>query len=196
MSVIAKFNVQAVRDFGSGALIELSNICENDLMAAYNPDHEDKLFTKYSPWGEARLHVRQGVVLPLVQDQFYAVITSLEELGIPPKTDYNDKTPILAQTHALYRTKLSIQGITDRGEGQAKQIEFLGGINDESGVTAFNWRMAVDNPGATGQLKAGSSNYFVGFYPRSKFSYLEAVNAALTPPTMDDSAAAEELTDA
>lgn len=169
MSVIAKLNVSDVRDFGSGALIELSCVCANDLMAAYAESHEDKLFTKYSPWGEARLHVEAGVKLPLKGDQYYLMILADDEAGEQP------------HPAADLRTKLWVQGVTDRGEGAAKQLEMMGG-KDPSGITAFNWRMAVDNPGATNQLKAGSSGYTVGFYPTVRFDRDETIAAAHSKP--------------
>lgn len=166
MSVIAKMNVAAVRDFGSGALIELSCVCANDLMAAYAESHEDKLFTQYSPWGEARLHVRSGVKLPEVGDQFYLMVLTPEEVGEQP------------HKQAVYQSPVYIAGLTDRGEGAAKQAEFVGSKHDESGVTGFNWRMSVDNPRATSQFAPGVSGYRVGFYPLVGFSRDEAIAAA------------------
>ena len=179
MSVIAKMNASAVRDFGSGALIELSCVCANDLMAAYAESHEDKLFTKYSPWGEARLHLRAGVPLPLQGDQFYMMIVGPDEFpgGVPE----DGKSLRREDNGALYRTKLWIQGVTDRGEGQAKTVEFMGSINDQTGVTAFNWRMAVDNPGATDQLKAGRSDYVLEVFPIVRFDRDQAIEAAHSP---------------
>lgn len=166
MSVIAKMNVTAVRDFGSGALIELSCVCANDLMAAYAESHEDKLFTQYSPWGDARLHVASGTKLPMAGDQFYLVVLTPDEVGDT------------LHAKAAYEAPLYIAGLTDRGEGTAKQVEFVGGANKTHTVTGFNWRMSVDNPAATDQFIPGKSGYSVGFYPLSSFDRDEAIQAA------------------
>lgn len=180
MSVIAKMNTQTARDFGCGALIEFSCVCANDLMAAYAESHEDKLFTKYSPWGEARLHVRAGVPLPESGDQFYLLILSADEIEAGAHHD-----------QAAYSAPIYVSGVTDRGEGQAKQVEFVGGMNEASGVTGFNWRMAVDNPGATDQLVPGRSGYVVGFYPVTRFDRDEAIHAAHSPKGDTEAVAGE-----
>jgi hypothetical protein len=172
MSVIAKMNVLSINNFGSGMLIELQCVCENDLMAAYAESHEDKLFTKYSPWGEARLHVGPGQPPLMDGDQVYMMILSQDELG---GNEESLKKP--RDNGAIYGTRLAIRGVTDRGEGQAKQVEFDGGM-DPSGVTNFRWKMSVDNPGATDQLKAGSSGYRLEMFKASKFNRDQAIEAA------------------
>lgn len=170
MSVIAKMNVRAAHDFGSGGLVELSCVCANDLMTAYAESHEDKLFTKYSPWGEARLHLRQGVPMPLPQDQFYLLLLTPDEI----ESGSNHKS-------AAYSCPIQISGVTDRGEGVAKHVDFSGGINPANTIGNFTWRMAVDNPGAADQFIPGKSGYELGFYPVSKFDRDEAIAAAHSP---------------
>jgi len=174
MSIIAKLIVHAARDFGSGGLVELGCICENDLMAAYATSHEDKLFTKYSPWGEARLHLPQTAKVPLPQDAYYLVVLRPDEVQ-PDR---------IAHPEADFIVQARLAGITDRGEGVAKQLEFVLGYRSKGDTdlgrhaTAFNWRMAVDNPGATDQLTAGADGYMIGFYPTAKFTSGEAIHAA------------------
>lgn len=163
MSVIAKMNVSAVRDFGSGSLIELSCVCSNDLMAAYAESEEDKLFTKYSPWGDARVHLVAGAKLPMHGDQFYVMVLSPDEAGEEP------------HPKAAYTSTVALS-LTDRGEGQAKQVVFSGGKGGV--VTALHWSMSVDNPGATDQFIPGLPGYSVGFYPAIAFDRDEAIAAA------------------
>lgn len=55
MSVIAKMKLDGTLDFSGSPLSKLSCVCENDLMAAYAKADEDKVFTKYSPWGEMKI---------------------------------------------------------------------------------------------------------------------------------------------
>lgn len=173
MSIIAKMIVHSARDFGSGALVELGCICENDLMAAYATSHEDKLFTKYSPWGEARMHLPQSARMPLEQDAYYLVVLRRDER-------YEGH---IMHGSADFIVEARLAGITDRGEGVAKALEFVGYQNkDDTDLgrhpTSFNWRMNVDNPGATDQLIAGKDGYLIGFYPVAKFTYYEAISAA------------------
>lgn len=182
MSVIAKMNVQAARDFGNGGLVELSCICANDLMTAYAESHEDKLFTKYSPWGEARLHLQAGVSLPMVGDQFYLMVLTPDEV--------DGKAHVAAQ----YACPIQIMGVTDRGEGAAKMVEFTGGMSPR-GVANFSWKMSVDNPAATDQFKPGTSGYELGFYPVSKFDRDEAIAAAHSPVDTGGAAAQAEIED-
>ena len=157
MSIIAKMIIRNVVEFGSGNLIEMSCICDNDLMVAYATSHEDKLFTKYSPWGEVKLHQPSGYQLGQTGDTFYLLITKADEVL--------DKTFPKAYAY----TPLRVVSITDFGDNQAKKLEMNDGYNNgekSKSVSSFNWKMSVDNPLATDQLKPSQeSDYFLAIYP-------------------------------
>lgn len=183
MSMIAKLSVRAARDFGSGVLVELGCVCENDLMAAYAPSDEDKLFTRYSPWGEARINLKQGAPVPMEGDTYYAILLRPDEV-VPGRINHPEATMLV---------DVSIAGITDRGEGVAKNVDFISMPVQDAGdddvskrvASAFSWRMSIDNPGATDQLKAGEKGYLLGFYPVSKFTAQSAL-ASVFSVTLED----------
>ena len=158
MSVIAKMRVSNVNDFGSGRLVEMSCICDNDLMTEYAGSEEDKLFTRYSPWGEIKLHQPSGWAMGDQNDLFYVMILSKDEAGEEPKFP-----------GAYAFCQLRVASITDFGDGQAKRLEMCEGWQAKNcpskGVANFNWKMAVDNPAVISQLSPGTENYFVAFYP-------------------------------
>src|SRR5580698_3636815 len=96
MSVIAKLYAADVRDFGTGSSVTMQCVAENDLMAAYATSEEDKLFSRYSPWGEMRLNQRSGWAVftsiaeihpPAAPRYFYAMLISLEEAGAEASFD-------------------------------------------------------------------------------------------------------------
>lgn len=170
MSVIAKMKIANIHDFGSGRLVELSCICENDLMAAYAESEEDKLFTKYSPWGEIKLHQPANHLLGQREDKFYIMITSKEE-SEPPFTGSVAFAP------------LRVVSITDFGDNQAKKIEMCDEGSqkiERVGVSSFNWKMSVDNPPVISQLPPSGWKYthWMSIWPANKFNRDEAIAAA------------------
>lgn len=61
----------------------------------------------------------------------------------------------------------------------AKTVEFVD--HDQRrrrGIDRLNWKMAVDNPGATNQFKPGASDYWIVLYPESSFDRDAAIRAA------------------
>lgn len=74
MSVIAKLSIVKVTRFGTGTHVALNCVCANDLMAAYAESEEDRLFTRYSPWGEMTINQPDGFALGREGDVFYALI--------------------------------------------------------------------------------------------------------------------------
>lgn len=65
MAVIAKMNVNLDKEFPVGVHeLSLTCVCENGLMAHYSPENEDAVFTKYSPSGNCKVQVGEGVALP------------------------------------------------------------------------------------------------------------------------------------
>ena len=173
MSVIAKLSIRGVTPFGTGQLVELACVCENDLMAAYATSEEDKLFTKYSPWGEMKVSQPNGASLGRPGDEFsqgsafYVMVLSDAEAPADRK---------FAGAYAWCPAKITI---TDFGDGQAKRLEFCnkGANEDHKGVDRLTWKMSVDNPAATDQIKAGSG-YWVVFYPISHYDRDKAIRAA------------------
>jgi hypothetical protein len=168
MSVIAKVSIRGIHNYGSGSLVELGCVCENDLMAAYAGSEEDKLFTKYSPWGEVKLHQPAGWVLGKQGDAFYVMIGN----DLPEGVDLSFGDHIYAWSQA------KVASITDFGDNQAKRVEIIDTGNQRGGaITSFNWKMSVDNPGATNQLEPGNSKYWVAFYPADQFNRDSAIAA-------------------
>lgn len=173
MSVIAKLLIRGVTPFGTGQLIELGCVCENDLMAAYATTEEDKLFTKYSPWGEMKLSQPAGYALGSPGDEFgpgaafYAMVLSDAEAPEDRK---------FPGAYAWCPAKVVI---TDFGDGMAKRLEFINsGANEHHrAVDRLNWKMSVDNPAATDQLKAGSG-YWIALYPAPRFDRDSAIRMA------------------
>jgi hypothetical protein len=195
MSVIAKLSIRSITPFGTGQLVELGCVCENDLMAAYATSEEDKLFTRYSPWGEIKLCQPAGFALGEEPDEFkpgsafYAMILSVGEIEKPrtPKPAYAGSNYIRDEDKAFPGSYVSCPAvcvsITDFGDGQAKTVSFRNGgpHEDHYGVDRLNWKMAVDNPGATNQLKPGKP-YWIVLYPASAFDRNAAIAAAHGAP--------------
>lgn len=179
MSVIAKFAVRTVSNFGTGNLVELSCWCDDDLMAAYAEDEGDKLFTKYSPSGDMKLCQPAYVQLGKPSDgfggkdeAFYVMMLNTDELpeGFDQLTDGKQ----------FPGSRLAFQGtcysLTDFGHG--KQVVFLGKEKQSHmGMDRFRWQMMVDNPGASDQFKPGHDCWIV-FYPCERYTRNKAIAAA------------------
>lgn len=170
MSVIAKMIIRSVHEFGSGCLVEMGCICDNDLMTAYAESHEDKLFTKYSPWGEVKLHQPSGFQLGVVGEAFYVMITHEDEA--------DDKS----FPGAFACAPMVVLSVTDFGDNQAKRLDMADETwrkeSPRRGVDSFNWKMSVDNPAVFKQLHAGERDYFVAFYPATSFDRDASIKAA------------------
>lgn len=168
MSVIAKMQLNGILDFGSGSVSKLSCVCENDLMAAYAKANEDKLFTRYSPWGEMKL----GHSLRSFPDgqKFYVVCVRAKE------------RPSFAE--AAYVHPAGVQSVTDYGSSsQVKLFRAASGGHATSAigeipVGELDWRMTIDNPPAVAFFKPGQYDYWVAFYPDDKFSQETALSDA------------------
>lgn len=192
MSVIAKLMVRNVAEFGTGRLVELGCICENDLMAAHAGSEEDRLFTKYSPWGELKLSQQPGHIL---QGTFE---WQPGDIAPPPafyvmalhESEYEHIAPDLGPDRDRYAPDHNFPGaaawavgvcksLTDFG-GDSRRVEFQagnGGTIKGRGVDALNWKMSVDNPLASNQFKPGERYYFA-FYEAVKFDRNAAIAAA------------------
>ncbi len=185
MSVIAKLSIRAVTEFGTGNLVELSCICENDLMAAYATSEEDRLFTKYSPWGEMKLSQPAGWALGNGKsgDQFgpaasfYVMALAEAEHEYVPASD-DRFLPDTNFPGASAWIKAACHSVTDFGS--SRHVEFRGGNGGAvkgKAVEKLSWKMSVDNPGASNQFKPGT-DYFVVLYAADKFDRDAAIRAA------------------
>lgn len=177
MSVIAKFAVRGVSHFGTGQAVDLSCWCENDLMAAYATDEQDKLFTKYSPWGEMRVNTLEHFPLGKAGDEFgpasafYVMCLSADEAGEIADAETRAFPGATTFLKAECKSLLHLAG-------DERVVEFrLSGKQPHRGVEGFAWKMAVNNPGATDQMKPGGV-YWIAFYDTDRFDRNAAIRAA------------------
>lgn len=174
MSVIAKLYVQTARNYGAGSLSQLHCVAENDMMAAYADSEEDRLFTRYSPSGDVKLHHDSGWA-PFDQDgeKFYFLILNAEEAG-------NRQFP-----GAVAYRALQVFSLTDFGH-DAKRLEMREHAAPtstdfrERRIGKFSWQMTIDNPGLmdSGFLEPGRSDYWLVIYPAGEFTRDKAIAAA------------------
>lgn len=166
MSVIAKLSVIDVKVFGDGQLVKLNCICENDLMAAYAKAHEDRLFTKYSPWGEAELHAPVGQVWNKDERHYLVALRGQDR-------------PAFQGARIVVPSR--VVSMTDFG-GDTRRVEIASRWpTKEAPVPSFNWKMSIDNPPAAAFFAPGALDYWVGFYPESAFTIDEALADAHSP---------------
>lgn len=193
MSVIAKMLVRGQTNFGTGQLFELGCVCENDLMAAYAGSEEDRLFTKYSPSGEMKIHQPASFCLSNTYEPMPDVDPGVGETQAGPKAYY---VMALAEAEHEYVedprcnswddknfpgsaawTFVTCHSLTQFG-GDTARVEFRGGGGTRGrGVEKLNWRMSVDNPAASNQFKPGTS-YWIALYDAAKFNRDAAIRAA------------------
>jgi hypothetical protein len=177
--------VRAQTDFGTGRLIELGCVCENDLMAAYATSEEDRLFSKYSPWGEMKLSQPEGWALAngKGQDEFgpapafyvMALHESEHELSPIPTERYLPDADFPGASAWAFGTCYSLTDF-----GGSRHVEFRAntqGTVKGKAIDKLNWKMSVDNPGASNQFKPGERYFFV-LYDASKFDRDAAIRAA------------------
>lgn len=177
MTVICKVSVRDVRSFGTEILVKSDCIAENEVMAMYNLDDEDKLFTKASPSGSADFVVDKVIEqdLPRSADRWqrkmYLVFVK------------QDDKPTFETAIAF--APVRVESMTDFG-GTSKQVEistFYG--NNAPGAAhlasnprfmkKFSHRIMIDNPGAFNQLSPGSAVWWVGIYDATRWTMAEAL---------------------
>lgn len=183
MSVIAKMQIKNISDFAHGRLVELTCVCENDLMAAYADSEEDRLFTKYSPWGEVKVNQPTNYVLGQSGDKFYVMLGRAEEIS-----DFGFR-------RAVAFCPARIVSLTDFGDGYARRVEICDGHRKAKaeGIDSFNWKMSVDNPPATAQFKPSVDDYWVAFYPaKDGLDRNAAISAFHGPGPQTEGAVADE----
>jgi hypothetical protein len=169
MSVIAKMNILACRAFGTGQLVELGCVCENDLMAMHTPSNEDVTFSKASPSGDARLHVASDVVFRS-HEQLYLIFARAE--AAPAFDD------------AIIVVPARCVSITDYG-GTSKRVEIASRYRYHKDPKAhplepdaFNMVIQIDNPAASLQFEPGEHDYWVGIYRCIDHSMSDAIRLA------------------
>lgn len=188
MSVIAKLEIRATTDYGTGRLIELGCVCQNDLMASYAGSEEDRLFTTASPWGEMKLSQPEGWHLANGKQAdelspapaFYVMaLHESEHEYLEPKEGEHSHQPDKNFPGCSAWTRGTCHSITDLG--YSRQVEFRGAGTHAKvkgrAIDKLNWKMTVDNPRASNQFKAGEP-YFIVLYDASQFTRDTAIRAA------------------
>jgi hypothetical protein len=186
MSIIAKLMVRQVTSFGTGAFAELSCVCDNDLMAAYATSEEDKLFSRYSPWGEIRLHQRanwavfvkdeQHVPAPTPPAAFYVMLLGEDEVGDDAVERFKRASAFLkVECHS----KTKFAGDRSRVELReaGRKIDPADYRSREGVIERMSWKMHVDNPPAEDQFVPGQ-RYWAAFYDAAKFDRDTTIAAA------------------
>lgn len=192
MSVIAKLYVSKFINFGTGSYVELSCVADNALMAAYAESDEDKLFSRYSPYGEIRLHQRQGwavfgewnqghAELPGGREMFYAMMLDGGEAGEDPKFP---GASAFIRLNCYSTTKFSQDGtrvelreVDRRKPDPAIPVGSLRDDRRDEVIEKLSWKMHVDNPPAEAQFVPGR-DYWLAFYNTQKFDMQQAIAAA------------------
>lgn len=175
MTVICKVTVDEVRSFGEEKLVKTNCVAENEVMAMYNKDDEDKLFTQASPSGSADFVVSSYLPVPesagWPHPKLYLVFLKAEE-----KPEFKN---------ALFFAPVMVKSITDYG-GTSKQVDITtyyghGAPAEEAFkdrvdyARRFNHRIMIDNPGAFDQFKPGERGWWVAGYECEKHTMHEAL---------------------
>lgn len=182
MSVIAKMQLNGTLDFGSGSLSKLSCVCENDMMAAYAGANEDRLFTKYSPYGEMKLghgfKDRNGMPKFQPGHKFYVMVLKNEKV---------DGTLVLKKPScpgAEHVHPARCHAVHDFGTTKQVEVSHDGwpvsatSLAPEDRPGELHWRMSIDNPPAVAFFEPGHLGYWVAFYDADKFTSNEAIGDA------------------
>ena len=195
MSVIAKLSVQSRADFGTGSFISLNCVASNEVMAAYAGSEEDRLFSRYSPSGEIRLHqaanwsvfedpaervkhVEVDPTQPYMPQTFYVMLVDLDEM--PEPTFGLDIAYTQVECYSVSKFPYDGVRVELRNISGWRDPEKLAKAHwrDRGGVIEkLSWKMSVDNPPAEAQFVPGRK-YWVAFYPVEKFDRDAAIAAA------------------
>lgn len=181
MSIIAKLMVRSVVNFGTGSFVEMSCIADNDLMAAYATKNEDKLFCRYSPWGEIRLNQRSNWAVFVKDEQhveppgykaFYAVMVPTDQVSDETFEGASAFVKINCYCKAGYAqdgSRVELREIYGWSKSAADDYSSRRNV-----IEKLSWKMHVDNPPAEAQFVPGT-DYWLAFYDADKFD----MNAAL-----------------
>jgi hypothetical protein len=194
MSIIAKLSVNSRADFSTGSFVQLSCVASNEVMAAYAGSEEDRLFSRYSPSGEIRLHQAAGWAVfenpqaayverdptqPWVPPMFYVMLLSLDEVGEQPSfganTTYTQVECYGVSKYAYDGVRVELRDV--RGWRDPEKLDKAHWRDRGGVIEKLSWTMHVDNPAAEGQFVSGRK-YWVAFYPVSEFDRDAAIRAA------------------
>ena len=162
MSVIAKLYVQARSDYGTGSYVQLGCVASNEVMAAYAGSEEDKLFSRYSPSGEIRIH--QAAHWSVFPDPRYITFTQVECYSVS-RYAYDGSRVELREVQGWVNEMIKANGGAHLTHKRCEVIERL------------SWKMHVDNPPAEAQFVPGRK-YWLAFYPVAEFDRDKAIAAA------------------
>lgn len=190
MSVIAKLSVREFKNFGTGSFIALGCVASNEVMAAYAGSEEDKLFSRYSPSGDVRLHqsggwavftdpqadyVERDPAKPWQPPMFYAMLISLDETPEPKfgeRVSYTQVECFGVSKYAYDGSRVELRDV------RGWRVEPAGGFHDwGSVIEKLSWTMHVDNPPAERQFAPGRK-YWVAFYPTDQYDRDQAIAKA------------------
>lgn len=191
MTVIAKLTVRNVVEFGTGTFVELGCIAENDLMAAYATKDEDKLFSRYSPWGEVRLHQRNGwavftqrdaplsgehVDIPGKFKAFYAILVAETDVDCDRFKGASAYVKMVCYSKAKFAQDGSRVELRE-AYGWSKGNDETDYRSRRGVIDKLSWKMQVDNPPAEAQFVPGAT-YWLAFYDCEQFDMSAALAAA------------------
>jgi hypothetical protein len=186
MAVIAKMNVNLDKEFPVGIHeLSLTCVCENGLMAHYSPENEDAVFTKYSPSGNCKVQIGEGVALPTKAEtphgtahgQVYVLFHELENapsfegclFAVLARCGHVDDWGTSKKVFLGTAAKLWMD---DR---YIELPEIL--IPGNKLVKSFEYDITIDNPAASIQYKP-LGLYWVTFYDAASLSMDEVLRLA------------------
>ena len=193
MSIIAKMSVGARADFSTGSMVELSCVASNEVMAAYAGSEEDRLFSRYSPSGQIRLHqaagwsvfpdpevayVERDPAQPWVPPMFYVMLIGLDEKpepGFGENVTYTQVECYSVSKYAYDGVRVELRDV--RGWRDPEKLDKAYWRDRGGVIEKLSWTMHVDNPPAEAQFVAGRK-YWVAFYPTDEFGRDQAIAAA------------------
>lgn len=184
MSVIGKMTVNKAEAFDKGQKVELSCVCENELMAHYHPENENVVFTRYSPSGQATAHFDQPVDLPRVPFTYKhgdEDVTGDKNAELYLVYLKQPEQPNL--DGAAFYARLRVVCISIYG-GTSKQVELCNIYHDRgkplgaNEARLINIKLGIDNPGAADQFEPGTDGWWVVAYRADQMSQGEALKLA------------------
>jgi hypothetical protein len=180
VSVICKVYISAVRPLGNNARLVLTQcVADSEVMANYNPDAEDKLFSRASPSGSAELVVTDQHAIPqglgLHQDKLYLVFTRAAER---PAT-----AGAIALCSIYVASRSSFGGTSDQFQFRANYIDRSVKLEWPM-ISQFAHQIMIDNPGASDQLEPGQRDWWVAIYDCATTTMAEALEDAHHAPAV------------
>jgi hypothetical protein len=185
-SVIAKLamNNEPV-SFGTGSFIHLQCVADNNMMAAYAGSEEDRLFSRYSPSGDLKLHqdghwsvfykpepehvepVAPGTYLP--PPAWYVIMIPVENFEGDDAPKFKGASAVV-KSECHKKVKYGWDGqdveLRDLASWHKEAVELLAKDREYDKhrvVSKLSWKMRVDNPPAEASFVPGKQ-YWVTFW--------------------------------